>query len=207
MTDATLTSPFKLRKRMTPQDARLRTLRVKATRWAFIGGAALAVLGLVGSVVVRGVQTAGSSGADVVQGGNLVIENPRFVGNTKDGAKIIVTAAKATRSMRTDAGVVQLDRPVLETSDGSRATAKTGTWSQSDQNLILDGDVVLTRQGGDRATSSSAVWSSNLSQLTMKGGVNLTRQGGDQATAESARRPCCDKQQGRQTAHLAARLQ
>ena len=190
MTDARLSSLPRAfapsRKRMTPQDARLRTLRVKTMRAVFISGAVVSVLGLIGIVTVRGVQTARSPGTEVVQGENMVIEKPRFVGNTKAGAKIIVTAAKATQSMTAKNGLVQLQKPVLETSDGSQATAQTGVWSQSEQNLVLDVNVVLTRQGGDRAISTSAVWTSNPSQLAMKGGVNLTRQSGDQATADSA---------------------
>jgi hypothetical protein len=173
-------------KRMTPQDARRRTLRVKATRFLFVAGAIAAISALVGSVLIRLVQTARQPSSAVVQGENLVIEKPRFVGNTKDGSKIIVTADKATRSMTTENGAVQLEKPVLETSDGSKATAETGVWSQVDQNLALDGNVVLTRQGGDRVTSSSARWTSIPSRLTMEGGVTLRRQSGDQATSDSA---------------------
>jgi lipopolysaccharide export system protein LptC len=190
MTDATIHAPFgthtPVRKRLTPHDAQRRTLRVKVTRFAFIGAAVAAILALVGNVAVRLVQTANQPGPAVVQGENLVIENPRFVGAAKDGSKIIVTAEKATRSMTAQDGVVQLEKPVLETSDGSQATANTGIWSQDKQNLLLDGDVVLTRQGGDRATSSSAVWTSIPSQLTMNGGVTLTRLGGDRATSDTA---------------------
>lgn len=186
MTDTLLHAPMTLRKRMTPQDAKLRTLRVKTTRFVFVGGAIAAVLALVGNVAVRMVLTATSPATNVVQGENLVIEKPRFVGRDKDGGKIIVTADTATRSMASQNGAVALVKPLLETSDGSKATANTGLWSQAEQNLSLEGDVVLTRQGGDRATSTRAVWTSIPAQLKMNGGVSLTRAGGDQATADAA---------------------
>lgn len=173
-------------KRMTPQDARLRTLRVKATRIVFVAGALSAIFALVGSVFVQLVKTSVLPETSVVQGENLVIEKPRFVGNAKDGSKIIVTAQKATRSMTALDGAVQLEKPVLETDDGSQATAKAGVWSQADQTLSLDGEVVLTRAGGDRATSSSAVWTSIPSRLTMDGSVVISRAGGDSATSNSA---------------------
>jgi hypothetical protein len=186
MTDASLHLSNSTRKRMTTRDARLRTLRVKATRIFFIAGAAASVLGLVGSVLVRWVQTASLPSAPVVQGENLVIDKPRFVGNAKDGSKIVVTAQTATRSVAADNAAVQLVKPVLETSDGSKAIANSGIWSQAEQTLALDGDVVLTRQGGDRATSAKALWSSSTSKLEMQGGVVLSRQDGDQANANSA---------------------
>jgi hypothetical protein len=174
------------RKRMTPQEARQRTLRVKSLRLLFIGGASLAVFGLVGSVIVSWALSAGQTREAVVQGDNLVIDKPRFVGATKSGDKVIVTAQRATRPMNSEAGSVALEKPVLETSDGSKATADTGTWSQDVQNLTLNGNVILTRKGGDQATSANAVWTSNTSQLAMTGGVKLTRADGDTATAESA---------------------
>jgi hypothetical protein len=186
MTDAQFHSALIRAKRMTPQDARRRTLRVKTTRVLFIGGALAAILALVGNVAVRLILTANAPSAPVVQGENLVIEKPRFVGRAKDGGKIIVTAQTAKRSASAQNGAVELVKPVLETSDGSQATAATGVWSQADQNLLLEGEVVLTRQGGDRATSARAVWTSVPSQLQMEGGVTLTRQGGDQATANQA---------------------
>ncbi len=175
-----------LRKRMTPQDARLRSFRVKAIRVVFIAAALAAILGLVGSVLVRLIQTANVPSAPVIDGENLVIEKPRFVGNTKDGSKIIVTADKATRPVASQNGLVQLEKPVLETSDGSKATALNGLWSQTEQTLSLTGDVVLTRSGGDKATSARAVWTSVPAQLTMNDGVTLTLQNGDQATSGRA---------------------
>jgi hypothetical protein len=190
MTDAALPTPYNMAtnraKRMTPQDARLRTLRVKATRVVFVVGALAAVFALVGSVAVQLAKTSLLPETSVVQGENLVIEKPRFVANAKDGSKIIVTAQKATRSMTALNGAVQLEKPVLETSDGSQAIAKSGVWSQVDQTLSLDGDVVLTRAGGDRATSSRAVWTSVPSRLTMDGNVVMSRAGGDSATSNSA---------------------
>lgn len=190
MTDATFPAPHSYTahraKRMTPQDARLRTLRVKATRVVFVAGAIAAISALVGSVAIQLVKTSVLPETTVVQGENLVIEKPRFVGNAKDGSKIIVTAQKATRSMTALNGAVQLEKPVLETSDGSQATATLGVWSQADQTLSLDGEVVLTRTGGDRATSTRAVWTSIPSRLTMDGNVVMSRASGDNATANSA---------------------
>ncbi|MFN7673839.1 MAG: hypothetical protein ACK5OV_00305, partial [bacterium] len=60
------------RRRMTPNDARLRTIRVKTTRLVFLGGAALSTLLLVGSVIVRGVQGAAIDTSKLVQGDQFV---------------------------------------------------------------------------------------------------------------------------------------
>jgi hypothetical protein len=173
-------------KRLTPQAARARTLRVKATRWVFVGGAALSILALVGSVAVRMLQTALAPVTSVVRGDNLVIDEPRFVGRTKGGAQIVVTADSATRSRTLQERKVTLVKPKLQTGDGSQAKAKAGVWSQADQSLSLEGDVELTRTGGDRATSTTAVWTTGDAQFMMSGAVNLNRSGGTRATSNSA---------------------
>jgi hypothetical protein len=190
MTDAALPFPTRTtmssRKRMTPGDARLRTFRVKVTRILLLAGAITCVLGLVGSVILRAVQVSALPSTDLVEGENLVIDTPRFVGRAKDGSKIVVTAQKASRSMAQDNGAVQLVKPVLETADGSKATADVGVWSQSNQNLSLTGNVVLNRAGGDVATAQSAQWTSVPAVLTMQGGVVLRRENGDQSNSDSA---------------------
>jgi hypothetical protein len=190
MTDAVLSSHTRIamtpRKRLTAEDARLRSLRVRTTRLAFVGGAIVCVLALVGSVIFRAVQVAALPQTDLVEGENLVIDTPRFVGRAKDGGKIVVTAQKATRSMSQDNGAVQLVKPVLETADGSKATADVGVWSQESQNLSLNGNVVLNRQDGDVATAAAAEWTSVPAVLRMREGVVLRRQNGDQTTSDTA---------------------
>jgi hypothetical protein len=191
MTDTTfpqipISTGARLRRRMTPKDARLRTLRVKTVRILFLAGAMLAILALVGSVIIQVMQGKARVSDAVVQGENLVIESPRFVGRTKDGGKVIVTAKTATRPLTGQEGKVTLELPVMETSDGSRATAKTGVWSQSEETLSLDGDVVLAHQSGDRATSSRAFWNSVSSRLELMENVVLARQNGDQAASNLA---------------------
>jgi hypothetical protein len=190
MTDAAFPSPSRIqmspRKRLTTQDVRLRTLRVKTTRILLLAGAITCVLGLVGSVLLKGIQVSSLPSEKLVEGENLVIDTPRFVGRAKDGGKIVVTAQKATRSMSQDDGAVQLVKPVLETADGSKATADTGVWTQATEGLLLSGNVVLNRVGGDVASAQTAQWTSQPAVLTMQGGVTLRRQSGDQATADTA---------------------
>lgn len=173
-------------KRLTPEAARARTLRVKATRGFFVGGAVVSILALMGSVGARMLQTALAPTTSVVSGDNLVIDKPRFVGRTKRGDQIIVTADSATRSRTLQEGKITLINPKLQTSDGSRAKGKAGIWSQGDQSLSLEGDVELTRTGGDRATSTNAVWTTADAHLMMSGAVNLSRSGGTRATSNSA---------------------
>jgi hypothetical protein len=190
MTDAILPSlnpvAARHRRRMTTQDARLRTLRVKTVRIVFLGGAILSILALVGSVISQVMHGRAQLNEPVVQGENLVIETPRFVGRTKDGGKVIVTAKTATRALDGQDGKVALDMPVMETSDGSKATASKGIWSQSEEILSLDGNVVLTHQSGDKATASRALWTSVPARLTLSDNVVLERQSGDRATASQA---------------------
>ena len=186
MTDTTFPSYTRRSKRMTATDVRLRTLRVKTLRIGFLVGAIAAVLALVGSVAFQAMQGQAQLNEAVIQGEKLVIESPRFVGRTKDGGKVIVTARTATRAMNDQTGKVSLDKPVLETGDGSTATATNGVWTQSEQSLTLNGDVVLKHFGGDRATSTSDLWTSVPAALTMNDNVVLSRQAGDKATANTA---------------------
>ncbi len=173
------------RRRMTPNDARLRTIRVKTTRSVFLAGAGLATLLLVGSVIVRGVQGASIDTSKLVQGDQFVMDAPEFVGNTREGKRLKVTGLKATRSISDPAGAVSLEKPKLETADGSVATANEGIWSQDVQTLSLKGNVVFSRKTGERATGVSAMWTSDPSVLTLEGGTQIVLPGGEAATAQS----------------------
>lgn len=173
------------RRRLTPNDARLRTIRVKTTRLVFLGGAALSTLLLVGSVIVRGVQGASIDTSKLVQGDQFVMDSPEFVGNTREGNRLKVTGLKATRSISDPAGAVRLEKPKLETADGSVATADEGIWSQDAQTLSLKGNVVFARKAGERATGVSAMWTSDPSVLTLEGGTQIVLPSGEAATAQS----------------------
>jgi hypothetical protein len=173
------------RRRMTPNDARVRTIRVKITRVVFLAGAALSTLLLVGSVILRGVQGAAIDTSKLVQGDQFVMDAPEFVGNTREGKRLKVTGLKATRSVSDSAGAVRLEKPKLETADGSVATADEGIWSQDVQTLSLKGNVVFSRKTGERATGISAMWSSDPSVLTVEGGTQIVLPSGETATAQS----------------------
>jgi hypothetical protein len=191
MTDATLPSlnqnpTSRPRRRMTPKDARLRTIRVKTMRVVFLAGAVASILALAGTAIIRATQPKANFDSAVVKGENLVLDAPRFVGRTKSGGRIVVTAEKAVRSMSNNTGAVQLEKPVLQTDDGSTATANTGIWSPDPQTLSLDGNVKLTRQAGDVATSATANWVSDPASLTMNGNVVMTRENGDNVEGTNA---------------------
>lgn len=173
------------RQRLTPQDARRRTIRVKTTRLVFLGGAALSTLLLVGSVILRGVQGAAIDTTNLVQNDQYVMESPEFVGNTKDGKRLKVKGVKATRSVADPTGPVRLEKPRMETADGSVAVAEDGVWSPTNQTLSLKGNVVFTRKGGERATGQSAIWTADPSILTLEGGVQVNLPTGETATAQS----------------------
>ena len=173
------------RRRLTPQDARRRTIRVKTTRLVFLGGAALSTLLLVGSVILRGVQGAAIDTTNLVQNDQYVIASPEFIGNTKDGKRLKVTGTKATRSVANAAGAVRLEKPRMETSDGSVATADEGSWQQETQTLTLKGNVVFSRKGGERATGLTAVWTADPSILKLDGASQVTLPSGEQASAQT----------------------
>lgn len=174
-----------VRRRLTPNDARLRTIRVKTTRLVFLAGAALSTLLLIGSVIVRGVQGAAIDTSKLVQGDQFVMDSPEFVGNTREGKRLKVTGARATRSVSDPAGAVRLEEPKLETADGSVATADEGIWSQDAQTLSLKGNVVFSRKAGERATGVSALWTSDPSVLTLEGGTQIVLPSGEAATAQT----------------------
>jgi hypothetical protein len=182
-----LNSPLRpmRRQRLTPQAARRRTIRVKAVRLVFLAGAGLSALLLVGSVILRGVQGAGIDTSNLVQDDQFVIQNPEFIGTTKEGKRLKVTGDRALRSVSDPNAGVRLEKPKLETADGSTATALEGVWSQSKQTLVLKGNVVLLRKNGETARGATATWTSSPSVLILEGGVVVTLPGGETASAQS----------------------
>ena len=185
------------RRRMTPADAARRAGRVKATRLVFLGGAALAILLLTGAVLSRSFQAAQIDTSGLVKGDQYVMDAPKFVGRTKSGTKLTVTGVRATRSVASAAGPVRLEKPRLETSDGSVATALTGVWLQSEQRLELEGDVVFARRAGEKATGSRAIWTTEPSLFSLDGGTQMALPSGETATAQALR-----WDEGRQTLTL-----
>jgi hypothetical protein len=173
------------RQRLTPQAARRRTIRVKAVRLVFLAGAGLSILLLVGSVIMRGVQGAGIDTSNLVQDNQFVIENPEFIGTTKEGKRLKVTGVRALRSVSDPNAGVRLEKPKLETADGSTATALQGVWSQSQQTLLLNGEVVFTRKNGEKARGATATWTSSPSILLLQGGIEVTLPSGETASAQS----------------------
>ncbi|MEN9874169.1 MAG: hypothetical protein RL186_1066, partial [Pseudomonadota bacterium] len=117
--DPRQTAPSQIapRQRLTPADARRRTVRVKATRLALLVGAAASIAALAGTVGLRLLQPTTKFNQAVIQGESLVLDSPRFIGQTKSGDKVIVTAQKATRILSDDNAPVKLEQPVLETGD------------------------------------------------------------------------------------------
>jgi hypothetical protein len=158
---------------------------VKAIRVVFLAGAGLSALLLVGSVIMRGVQGAGIDTSRLVQGNQFVIENPEFIGTTKEGKRLKVTGARALRSVSDPTGGVRLEKPKLETQDGSTATATQGIWSQTQQRLSLEGDVVFSRKNGEKARGAAANWTANPSVLVLEGGIEVTLPSGETASAQS----------------------
>ncbi|GIU66438.1 hypothetical protein PsB1_0592 [Candidatus Phycosocius spiralis] len=174
-----------MRQRLTPQAARRRSIRVKAIRMIFLAGAGLSTLLLVGSVVLRGVQSAGIDTSKLVQDNQFVIENPQFIGTTKEGKRLKVTGRRALRSVKDPNGVVRLEKPRIETADESTLTANQGIWSQTQQKVTLEGDVVFSRKSGEKARGATATWTSNPSLLTLEGGIEVTFSDGEKAIAQT----------------------
>jgi hypothetical protein len=149
-------------------------------------GAAASIAALAGTVGLRLLQPTTKFNQAVIQGESLVLDSPRFIGQTKSGDKVIVTAQKATRILSDDNAPVKLEQPVLETGDGSKARGKTGTWSQTTQTMTLAGGVVLLHRSGDEATATSAIYAAGPGQLTLSDQVVLTQATGDTVTGNRA---------------------
>ena len=95
----------------------------------------------------------------LVEGNDLVIENPRFVGHSPSNGKITIVGTRAMRAIDKSSSTVTIENPDVSSDMGAELTATEGKWNQQTQELILSGNVVYKNKNGDNATSEKAYWS------------------------------------------------
>jgi hypothetical protein len=169
-----------------------RTVRVGAVRRLLLGGAALALVGFVGSVIWSMTRPAASIPQAQVDSGSLVISDPRFVGRTDEGQRVVITAERAVRRVGDSDGPITLENLRLEADDGTSATGQAGVWTPGTQVLTLERDVTFTLGNGDVARSATARWEPGSSEATgrlihLGGGVRIEQPSGDVITSTAAR--------------------
>ena len=161
-----------------------RSFRVRQLR----NGLSLAIVAVVvlfvGSVALRAIQPIERiEKAGVDADGDLVIDDPRFIGRTEGGAQVQIVAKQAVRSSGSGLEPVRLIEPVMTSSDGTVARSETGTWAELEQVLTLQGDVRTRLPDGDTTRSAAARWEIVPGEgngiLTLSGGVEVNRENGD----------------------------
>jgi hypothetical protein len=170
----------------------LRRTRIRLVRLGLMAGSALAIAVFAGAAFLQRGQDLGVDAKSLVQGDQMVIDAPRFVGRTAGRTRFTLTAKRATRQIGDDAAPLSLDGPTLELSDGGKVTADKGVWRQgrgddrTAQRLQLSGNVTIRRADGDTGRARQAVWTPEPDMLALSGGVSLDRPSGERATAQVA---------------------
>jgi hypothetical protein len=136
-----------------------RVWRVRLIRILLLGGAAAVVVGFGLSILSQlnaPVDTIESAKVD--RDGRLTINAPRFFGRSASGQQVEISARSAIRASGDLTAPITLDAPRMGASDGTLATAETGSWQEQTQTLVLRGMVDVILKGGGRATADEAVW-------------------------------------------------
>lgn len=136
----------------------LRNMRINVLRRGLLLAAAISAGLFSGFLVVSLLLPKQDLQKQLIIGDDLVINNPRFIGNSASGGKIVVVAEKAMRSLSGNAAVVSLVKPHVTSESGADLVAETGNWNQETQELEMKQNVVYKNTNGDHATSNLAYW-------------------------------------------------
>ncbi|MCU0881354.1 MAG: hypothetical protein MUF14_01665 [Hyphomonadaceae bacterium] len=173
-----------------------RAVRIRLVRIGLFAGAIAVALGFGLTIVGRltapvdRIET-----AQVDDTGRLTISAPRFFGRSAAGQRIEIQAANAVRDSTDLSAPILLDMPRMTASDGTIATAHSGSWQEPTQTLVLRGLVDVVLPDGGRTTADEAVWrplqgvtgtAAEGSELVLSGRVRMQRDNGDVVEAQQA---------------------
>jgi hypothetical protein len=178
--------------RLNTGEVARRSARVGAVRRLLLAGTAVTLVGFAGAVIWSLSRPAAGIPQAQVDSGSLVISDPRFVGRSAEGQRVVITAERAVRRVGDNDGPVTLQQLRLEADDGTSATGATGIWTPGAQTLTLEGDVVFTLGNGDVARAARALWEPGSTEsagrlISLDGGVRIQRPTGDVITSTAAR--------------------
>lgn len=152
----------------------LRDENVTRLRKGLIALAAISVILFLGFLIFNAFSGTVNRTRDVVKGNDLVIENPRFIGHSRTGGTVTVTAALAKRALGNSTGIVELNKPKMTTSSGAEVSGDSGKWNQATQELSLENQVVMVHKKGQRASAQHAFWHPETGTIDFHGGVIIT---------------------------------
>ncbi|MEK7660436.1 MAG: hypothetical protein AAB680_00160 [Pseudomonadota bacterium] len=152
----------------------LRDENVHRLRQGLIALAAISVILFVGFLIFTALSGNVNRSRDVVKGNDLVIENPRFIGHSRKGGTVTVTAVQAKRALGNVGGIVELSKPKMTTSSGAEVYGDSGKWNQATQELSLENQVVMIHKKGQRASAQHAFWRPETGTIEFLGGVIIT---------------------------------
>lgn len=169
-----------------------RSERLSRVRGALIAGCGVTVALLAGATIIHLLSTRLIAAESVLEGNNVVIKSPRFVGRTADRTRFVLTAERAERELGNEAAPLTLTAPALELADGGSVTARLGVWGPGSdgaagaQRLSLSGDVRIKRGSGETGAAGQAVWTPDPDVLVLTGGVVIDRPSGEKASSQTA---------------------
>jgi lipopolysaccharide export system protein LptC len=105
-------------------------------------------------------------------GDEVRMDNPSFSGESRDGARYLVTAKSGLRDPNQGSRIL-LDAPTVtisrKTGPSTRTTARTGEFSEDDLTLKLEGDVQVDDGGGYQFAFKNAVIDPTTGEVSGQG--------------------------------------
>jgi len=144
-------------RRMTLNQARMRSRLVQVMRFLFVGLAFASLASVFVYTTLYSVSGGFERAAPVDLGGEAVtMLQPRFTGRMGEDVSYQLTATDAQRPTE-ETGPISLNAPVYRESQGRIIVAPSGAYAEENGVISLSGGVTFTDENGNRFTSSEAV--------------------------------------------------
>lgn len=150
---------------------RRRIIRIRALRLILPITAAALLAGVIGQVTWQTIATVMAPPAGQ-PGEQVRMDKPSFSGESRDGARYMVTAKSGLRDPNQGSRIL-LDAPTVTISrqngPGTRTTARTGEFREDDMTLKLEGDVQVDNGGGYKFAFRNAVIDPTTGEVSGQG--------------------------------------
>jgi lipopolysaccharide export system protein LptC len=150
---------------------RRRIVRIRALRLILPITAAALLVGVIGQVTWQTIATVlAPMGRE--PGEEVRMDKPSFSGESRDGARYMVTAKSGLRDP-TQGSRILLDSPTVtinrQGGPSTRTTARTGEFREDDLTLRLEGDVQVDNGGGYKFAFKNAVIDPTTGEVSGQG--------------------------------------
>jgi lipopolysaccharide export system protein LptC len=113
-------------------------------------------------------------------GDQVRMDNPTFSGESKDGARYLVTARSGLRDPKKESRIL-LDAPTVTVTRAgagvTRTTARTGEFHEDDMTLRLEGDVRVDNGGDSKFDFKNAVIDPRTGEVSGQGATGKSPTG------------------------------